>query len=320
MVINLVTGGAGFIGSHLVESLVKRGQSVVVVDDLSSGSMENLEKVENKIRFLQGDVTDRTMMCEAMKGVSYVFHLAAPVMDQDVVDPMAMHHGIATGTLNVLLAARQAHARRVIYSSSCMVYGAGHKEPRREDEVLQPLTPYAVAKWSAEQYCVSLLAMEGLETVRLRYFHVYGPRQKPRGYYVRKLAQIFNDMLEGRRPEVQANRLEPQDLIYVDDVVHANILAAAAPRAAGRVFNIASGRPTSFLDVIATVNRILGTRLAPRGVFPDSVEEFPNLADISKTEVELGFCPGTDLEQGLRWTLESMRRPLDSAPLEAVAL
>ncbi|MBI3411171.1 MAG: SDR family NAD(P)-dependent oxidoreductase [Planctomycetes bacterium] len=318
MSIHLVTGGAGFIGSHMVEALVGRGHSVVVVDNFSSGSMENLQKVEKRIHLFRGDVTDRPLMREAMKGVHCVYHLAGPLLERDG-DPMEIHHSGATGTLSVLMAARQAHVRRAICASSCMVYGTGRQEPRREDEALQPLTPYAVAKWTAEQQCLSVFAMDGLETVRLRYFHVYGPRQNPKSLYTSKLARILEGMLAGRRPVLQANRLEHQDLIFVDDVVHANILAAVAPRVAGRVFNIASGKPTSLLDVVSTINRIMGARLAPLGVFSEAVDEHAQFADIAKAEVELGFCPGTDLEQGLRWCIEYHRRQPQLLPMEAAS-
>lgn len=311
----LVTGGAGFIGSHLVESLVELGHSVTVLDNFSSGSRENLERVEKRVQIIAGEITDQESLSDAMRGVDFVFHLAGPAEEIDAhADPLETHRSGATGTLSVLLCARQANVRRVIYSSSCTIYGFSKGSPRCEHETIQPLTHYAVAKLTGEQHCVSVFAMEGLETVRLRYFHVYGPRQNPKNAYTPQLAQILENMVAGRRPMVQANNLDPQDLVFVDDVSHANILAATAPRVAGRVFNIATGRPTTSLDLVNTVNRILGTRLTPLGVNHGRSDGMAHLADITRAEIDLGFCPSTDLEQGLRRCVEHIHSQAKHRP------
>jgi UDP-glucose 4-epimerase len=301
----LVTGGAGFIGSHLVEALVDRGHVVRVLDNFSTGNADNLAEVEGRIRLIVGDLMDFALVREAVQGADYVFHEAAPVEPAlTAADPMATHHGGATGTLHVLMAAHQASVKRVIYASSCCVYGPANGLPRHEEEPTQPLSLYAVAKLTGEQHCIGFTGIYGLETVRLRYFNVFGPRQPSSSPYSTKVAQILSDMMAGRRPVIHGGTLDQQDLIYVDDVVHANLLAALAPRVAGRVYNIACGRPTTTLELVTRINTILGTQIQPIGVFPSPGEEQHNLADVTKAETELGFCSSTDLEQGLRRCIE----------------
>jgi UDP-glucose 4-epimerase len=217
---------------------------------------------------------------------------------------MAAHHAGATGTLHVLLAAREANVRRVVYASSCCVYGPADGHPRNEDARLRPLSPYAVAKLTGEQQCLGCTGLYGLPTVRLRYFNVFGPRQPPGSPYAAAVPHAVKQMLAGRGPVVPAGAAGQQDLIYVDDVVHANILAATAPRAAGRVYNIASGRLTAAPELVGALNDILGTRLQPAEALARPEEEFANAADVRKAEEDLGFCPATDLEKGLRRCLE----------------
>jgi UDP-glucose 4-epimerase len=305
MAVCLVTGGAGFIGSHLVEELLARGQVVRVLDDFSTGHLENLAEVEDRIELVRGSVLDLPAVREVMAGVDYVFHLAGPPPGAaSLADPMAAHHCGATGTLHVLVAAREANVKRLLYASSACVYGPPRGFPRREDEVTQPLSPYAVAKLTGEQQCVGFTGLYGLETVRLRYFRVFGPRQPAASPYAAALARLVKEMLEGHRPVLSGGLLAQQDLLAVGDVVHATLLAAAAPRAAGRVYNIARGRPTTSLELVETLNTILGTRLHPLEAFPSPGEPPHNLADARKAEVELGFCPGLDLERGLRLWIE----------------
>ncbi|MCI0459243.1 MAG: NAD-dependent epimerase/dehydratase family protein [Gemmataceae bacterium] len=315
MAVCLVTGGAGFIGSHLVEALRASGHTVRVLDNFSTGARRNLAEVEGAIELIQGDLQDFDVVREAVAGVDYVFHHAAPVASTNSLeDPVSAHHGGATGTLHVLMAAREARVQRVIYASSCCVYGAPTAAPRREDESLRPLSSYAVAKLMGEQHCVSFTGQYGLPTVRLRYFNVFGPRQPLGGPYAAKLNHILYAMLAGHRPLLHGGTLEQHDLMYVDDVVHANLLAATAPRVSGKVYNIASGRPVATMQLVATLNEILGTNLVPFGIVPDLRDDTDHhLACIDKAEVELGFCPSTSLANGLRRCVEYCRRQVAKA-------
>ncbi len=289
------------MGSHLVEALHNRLHHVRVLDDFSTGSAENLAKVAAAVEIVHGDVRDFDVVRRAMQGVDFVFHLAAPVEESHgLADPMHTHHGGATGTLHVLMAAREAEVRRVIYASSCCVYGEPTGAQRREDELPCPLSPYAVAKLTGEQHCVGFTGLYGLETVRLRYFNVYGPRKRPDSPYASKLTHVVSTMLAGQRPFVHGGTQEMLDLSYVDDVVHASLVAATAPRVAGKVYNIGAGRPVSTMELVGLLNDLLNTNIQPIGIMPSYDDKTNHLANIEKTEVELGFCPGTNLEKGLR--------------------
>ncbi len=307
MAVCLVTGGAGFIGSHLVEALLARGHAVRLLDNFSTGRLENLSGVEDRIELVRGNLMDLAAVREVTAGAEYVFHLAAPPAGEpSLADPVGAHHCGATGTLHVLIAAREANVKRVVYASSSCVYGTPTGMPRREDEPTVPLTPYGVAKLTGEQHCIAFTGLYGLETVRLRWFNVYGARQPPGSSYSAALTQLVRQMLAGRRPALRGGLLRQQDLIFVDDVVHATVLAATAARAAGKVYNIGRGRPTTALELVATLNTILGTDLQPLEAFPGGGEQPHNLADTRKAEVELGFCPGIDLEKGLRRCVEHL--------------
>ncbi|HYT88795.1 MAG TPA: NAD-dependent epimerase/dehydratase family protein, partial [Gemmataceae bacterium] len=278
--LKLVTGGAGFIGSHLVEALLARGHRVRVLDDFSTGRLENLEEVEDQIDLVRGTLLDLATVHKATAGADYVFHLAAPPPGEpSLADPLRTHHCGATGTLHLLLAARQANVKRVVYASSSCVYGVANDLPRREDELPLPLSPSGVAKLNGEQHCVAFTGVHGLETVRLRYFNVFGPRQPAGNTYSGEIGQLITQMLARRRPRVTGGLLRQQDLIYVDDVVHATLLSATAPRAAGRVYNIARGRPTTPLELITVLNTILGTRIEALDAVSKAPMQLHNLAD-----------------------------------------
>jgi UDP-glucose 4-epimerase len=210
------------------------------------------------------------------------------------------HHGGATGTLHVLVAARDAGVKRLLYASSAAVYGPPNGSRRREDEAAQPLSPYGVAKLAGEQQCVGFTGLYGLETVRLRYFSVFGPRQPSGSPYTAALARLAKQMLAGHRPVLPGGPRVQQDLLSVGDAVHATLLAAAAARASGRVYNIARGWPVTSLELVEALNSLLGTQLEPLEAVRSSGEQAHALADTRKAEVELGFCPGMDLERGLR--------------------
>jgi UDP-glucose 4-epimerase len=313
MAVCLVTGGAGFIGSHLVEALVARGHTVRVLDNFSTGSLAHLAQVRDRIEVITGDVTDYNVVREATEGVEVVFHQAAhsSVM-QSVVDPLATHQAGATGTLHVLLAAREAQVRRVIYAASSTAYGDGSHLPKRESDALQPLSPYAVAKLAGEQYCAAFSQVYGMETVRLRYFNVFGPRQLPGGPYGAVIPAFVEALVAGRSPVIQGDGLQTRDFTYVDDLIQANLLAAEAPRVAGRVYNIASGRRTTLLELMALINAILGTRIKPIHTSTRPGDFRHGQGDISRAQAELGYCPCTDLEQGLRRYLEYYLEQMDN--------
>lgn len=297
----LVTGGAGFIGSHLVEALVAEGHSVRVLDNFSTGSLANLAAVRDRVEVVPGDLGERDTVQAAMQDVELVFHQAAlSSVPHSVVDPLSTHQACASGTLHVLVAAHEARVRRVIYGSSSSAYGDANPGPRAENEPLQPISPYAVAKLTGEFYCTAFTAVHGLETVRLRTFNVYGPRQSSAGPYAAVIPRFLEAMRAGKRPVIHGDGKQTRDFTYVDDVVQANLLAAAARRVSGRVYNIGSGRATPVLEVVERINRLLGTALRPIYSPPRPGDLRHNQADIARAQADLGYLPCTDLDQGLR--------------------
>jgi len=307
MALCLVTGGAGFIGSHLVDALVAHGHMVRVFDNFSTGSLTNLTRVRTKVELLDGDVADPQGVRKAVKDVELVFHEAAlPSVHQSVVDPLTTHHTCGTGVLNVLVAARDARVRRFVYGASASAYGNGAPQPRRESEVLQPLSPYAAAQVAAENYCVVFGHVFGVETVRLRYFNVFGPRQRAGHPYSAVVPLFLQAMLAGQRPLIHGDGLQSRDFTYVDDIVQANLLAADAPRVAGRVYNIASGRTTTLLELVEKINAILGTDIRPIHTGPRPGDIRHSAADITRAQADLGYCPCTDLRQSLRRCIEAI--------------
>jgi UDP-glucose 4-epimerase len=297
----LVTGGGGFIGSHLVDSLVARGHQVRVLDNFSTGNLSNLASARNKIDMIKGDVADIDSVRAAMKDVELVFHQATlSSVHRSVVDPLSTHQVCADGTLHVLLSAREQRVRRVIYGASASAYGDGAPLPRRENEPLRPISPYAVAKLAGEHYCAAFSYAYGLETVRLRYFNVFGPRQFSGSPYATVIPLFIEAMLAGRRPVIHGDGTQSRDFTYVDDVVQANVLAAEAPRASGKVYNIASGRSTTLLELVERINLILGTEVKPIHTTPRVGDIRHSFADITRAQADLGYCPCTDLGQCLR--------------------
>ncbi len=300
MAVCLVTGGAGFIGSHLVDALVAAGHIVRVLDNFSTGSLANLVQVQDQIEIIRGDVTDIEVVAEAVKGVELVFHQAALVsVPRSVADPLATHQVCATGTLQVLMASQGGHVRRVIYAASSSAYGNASKLPLRETDSPHPLSPYAVAKLAGEQYCSAFTHVYGLETVRLRYFNVFGPRQSPSGPYSAVIPLFLEAMADGRNPRIHGDGLQSRDFTYVDDIVQANLLAAEVPRVAGKIYNIASGRRTSLLDLVENINKILGTQIKAIHDKPRPGDIRHSQADISLAQAELGYCPCTDMKNDL---------------------
>jgi UDP-glucose 4-epimerase len=309
----LVIGGAGFIGSHLVDALVARGHTVRVLDNFSTGSAANLALSLDKIELLVGDIADEELVAQAVKGVELVFHHASPSEWIHIhADAKESRSRSLTNTRTVLSAAHRAGVRRVVYASSARVYGRAASLPVSENHPTNLISPHAIATVAGEQDCRAFTRAHGLETVRLRYFNVFGSRQPSASLYAAVIGRAIKAMLFGRRPVIHGSGLEPQDFLFVDDVVYANLLVAEANRVSGRVYNIGRGRPTTALDIVAILNGILGTNLRPIHAAPLSPSDLHNVADIERSEAELGFCPFTNLEKGLRLCVSFYSRWKDS--------
>ena len=309
---DLVTGGAGFIGSHLVEELVQRGRHVRVLDNFSTGSAANLAGVAGAIEVVEGDITDPDTVRAAMRGVRRVFHQAAlRSVPRSVDDPASSNHVNVHGTLTVLIAARDAGVERVVYASSSSVYGHRHVLPMREDEATHPVSPYAVSKLAGELYCRVFWQLYGLPTVSLRYFNVFGPRQAPDSAYAAVIPKFIAAALGGESLEVHGDGCQSRDFTYVRNVVLANCLAAESRAAVGEAINVACGRQHSLLDIVELLSRIAG-RGNGGGVKWHTTESRPGdvrhtLADIAKAVRLLGYRPEVRFEEGLLWTAEALR-------------
>lgn len=304
----LVTGGAGFIGSHLVTALVERGDQVRVVDNLSSGFRTNLDHVAGQVELIEGDAADPQLMADAVRGVDVVFHQAALAsVPASVRDPLRSHHQCATATVNVLAAAQQRGVRRVVLAASSAAYGDQPNLVKQESDPLDPLSPYAAAKIASEYYCHAFGRSFGLETVSLRYFNVYGPRQDPHSEYSAVIPIFVSKMLAGERPTVFGDGQQSRDFVYVADVVQANLLAADAADAVGQVVNIGSGKRSTLLDLIAAINQALGTDLQPQFAPPRPGDVRDSLADISRAAKCLGYAPQVDLTAGLQQSIAYYR-------------
>ncbi|HVS37044.1 MAG TPA: SDR family oxidoreductase [Gemmataceae bacterium] len=301
MALHLVTGGAGFIGSHLVDALLARGDSVRVLDDFSTGSWDNLDAVRDRIEVIEGDITDPSVVRAAMRGVEVVYHQAALAsVPRSVANPLATHRVCVDGTLQVLLAARDAKVRRVVYAASSSAYGNSARLPKRESDPTAPLSPYAAAKLAGENYCAAFSEVYGLETVRLRYFNVFGPRQTPDSPYAAVIPLFIRAMTAGQAPTVHGDGEQSRDFTFVEDVVQANLLAASAPGVIGRLYNVACGRRTSLLELIALLNELIGANMAPVHAAPRAGDVKHSLADIERARQELKYRPTTDMKEGLR--------------------
>jgi len=301
----LVTGGAGFIGSHLVDHLVTGEDRIRVLDDLTTGNTGNLAGVAGRIDLIEGSVTDRSAVEKAVRGCDVVFHLAAlPSVAQSVADPLRSHEISATGTLNVLNAARLEKARRVVYAASSSAYGDQPGDVRRETDLLLPLSPYAAAKLAGEHYCRCFHEAYGLETVCLRFFNVFGPRQDPKRPYSGVIPLFINAMRQGKRPTIFGDGLQSRDFVYVADVVQALTRAAAAPSAAGNVYNVGTGQSITILDLVTALNAILGLQMQPILAPPRAGDVRHSRSDITLARKELGFDPTVSIEEGLRRTVD----------------
>jgi UDP-glucose 4-epimerase len=300
----LVTGGAGFIGSSIVAELMRHSGRVRVLDNFSTGRRDNLGPFLDRIELIEGDLRDLSTVRQAVEGVDYVLHHAALAsVQRSVDDPLATHAANTTGTLHLLLAARDAGVRRVVYASSSSIYGDSPTLPKREDMLPRPKSPYAVAKLTAAHYCQAFAEVFGLETVSLRYFNVFGPRQDPTSQYAAVVPLFIMAMLQGESPVVHGDGHQSRDFTFVSNIERANLLAAAAPNVAGRVFNVACGQRHTLLDLIATLNDILDTRITPVHTAPRPGDVRHSLADITAAQEALGYRVEVDFHEGLRRTV-----------------
>lgn len=307
----MVTGGAGFIGSHLVEHLVAAGHDVTVMDDLSSGRRTNLSAVRRQIHFIRGSITDENRCRRAMEGIDCVLHQAAVTSVQRSVDePLLAHRVNATGTLNMLTSARAQGVRRVVYAGSTSAYGNATTLPNAEDHATGPRSAYAASKLAGEAYCVAFHATYGLETVVLRYFNVFGPRQDPNSPYAAVVPRFIAAALAGERPTIHGDGRQTRDFVYVANVVHANLLAAQAPaaRVAGQVFNVGCGTTVSVNELWERVRSLVGVPVLPVYAEPRPGEVRDSLAAMEKARELVGYEPVVDFEEGLRQTVTFYRR------------
>jgi UDP-glucose 4-epimerase len=305
----LVTGGAGFIGSHLVEALVGHNCQVRVLDNLSTGKPANLVGVRDQVELIQGSVTDAAAVDRAVEGCEVVFHLAAlPSVARSVEAPLESHVACATGTVNVLDAARRLGVRRVVYAASSSAYGDIPGAVRVESEPVSPMSPYAAAKLAGEFYCRCFTTVYNLETVRLRFFNIYGPRQDASNPYSGVIAIFIGMMSEGRRPRVDGDGLQSRDFTYVGNAVQAVVKAADAPAASGNVYNIGNGGSITVLDLIGHLNEVLGTKIQPIFAAGRPGDVRHSQADITLARRDLGYDPKVSFQQGLAWTLEWYRQ------------
>ena len=302
----LVTGGAGFIGSNLVDALLSDGHAVRVLDNFSTGHRANLEHVAAGIELVEGDLRSYERVAHAVHGCEVVFHEGAmPSVPRSVQDPLTSSEINIGGTLNVLLAARDAGTRRVVFASSSSVYGDAPGFPRAETQATSPLAPYAVSKLAAEQYCRVAHRVYGLETVCLRYFNVFGRRQDPFSQYSAVIPKFIIAMRDAVAPTIYGDGTQSRDFTHVDDVVAANLLAMAVPDVGGRIFNIACGRQISLNALVDELNAILGTDIEAVRVEPRSGDVKHSRADVSLAERELGFRAAVDFGEGLRRTIDA---------------
>jgi nucleoside-diphosphate-sugar epimerase len=303
----LVTGGAGFIGSHLAEELVRRGHRVRVVDNLITGKRRNLAHLPD-VEFMEGDLAEPGVAERAVAGMDYVLHQAAiPSVPRSVNDPITSNRANITTVLNVLVAARDAGVKRLVYAASSSAYGNAAALPKREDMPTHPLSPYALQKLVGEQYCQMFTALYGFETVATRYFNVFGPRQDPGSPYSGVISLFSSALLEGRQPVIYGDGEQTRDFTYVANAVDGVLRACEAPRAAGEVINVATGGRISLNELLRVMNQLLGTRLYALYKDPRAGDVRDSQADISKAQSLLGFTPTVGLEEGLRRTLDWCR-------------
>lgn len=304
----LITGGAGFIGSHLAEELVHRGEEVRILDNFDSGTHDNIKHFAENVELIEGDIRDLEAVKKAVKGTNYILHQAAlRSVPLSVDDPLSTNEINVQGTLNVLWAAREAGVKRVVNASSSSVYGGGDKLPQVENQPPNPLSPYAVSKLAAEYYCEVFTDIYGLETVSLRYFNVFGPRQDPKSQYAVVVPIFINAGLNGKQAEVHGDGLQTRDFTFIADTVDAILLAAVAPGISGKVFNVACGKRYSVLDLLKTAEKLLGVSIKYVHTDPRPGDARHTQGDITLANELMGYEVKVPFEEGLRRTVEWFR-------------
>ena len=307
----LVTGGAGFIGSNMVDELLRRGESVRVLDNLSTGRLENLAGALDRIDFCEADIRNLEQIQPCFKGVDFVLHLAAlPSVPRSVADPVSANKVNIEGTLNVLLASRDAKVKRVVFAASSAAYGDNPTLPRVESHEPLPMSPYALTKLAGEYYCQIFTRLYGLEAVALRYFNIFGPRQNPHSQYTGVLSKFIAAYIKGTTPTIFGDGEQSRDFTYVDNVVDATLRACTAPEAPGRVINVGVGGRFTLNQTIALLNEIFGKQVTPRYDPPRDGDVLHSQANISLARQVLGYEPKVPYEQGLRRTVEWYRGEL----------
>ncbi len=301
----LVTGGAGFIGSHIVETLVARGENVVVFDNLSTGKVENLAGLRDRITFVEGDLRDLDTVKSACRGVEYVLHQGALAsVPRSIANPIASNEVNSNGTLNLLVAARDAGVRRVVYAGSSSIYGDTPTLPKQEDMPANPLSPYAISKYAGEMYCQVFTRLYEIEAVVLRYFNVFGPRQDPTSQYAAVIPLFITALQRGEAPHVFGDGEQSRDFTYVANVVEANLLACEASEAAGQVINVACGDRITINELIQVMQQLLEVDTKPIYEQPRPGDVKHSMADITRARDLLGYRVVVPLEEGLRRTVE----------------
>src|SRR5580692_5491754 len=310
MAIYLITGIGGFIGSSLARELLQRGEQVRGVDNFSTGRRGNLAQILNQIDFREADILDLNAMKSACAGVDYVLHQAAiPSVPKSVLDPIGSNRANVDGTVNVLVAARDAKVKRVIYAASSSAYGDTPTLPKHERMTPDPISPYAVAKLASEHYLISFYRCYGLETVALRYFNIFGPRQDPSSPYSGVLAKFITLMLQGKQPTIFGDGEQSRDFTYIDNTVEANLLACKAPasQVAGKMFNVATARRVSLNETFVALQKLTSYSGCPIYAAERGGDIKHSLADISSAEAHLGYKPKVSFEEGLRKTVDWYR-------------
>jgi nucleoside-diphosphate-sugar epimerase len=301
----LVTGGAGFIGSHIVRALVKNGDGVSVIDDFSSGQRENLEGVIDKIELIEGDIRDKDSVNKAMQGADYILHQAAlRSVPKSLLKPELYNDVNINGTLNILRVAKDLKVKRVVFASSSSIYGERARLPEKEDLYPLLISPYALTKLAGEYYCRIFSEIHGLETIGLRYFNVFGPRQSLENEYAVVIPKFITCMLKDESPPIHGDGTQTRDFTYVENVVQANIKAATMPGIKSELLNIACGKAYSVLDIIKYINKILKKDIKPRFTPPRSGDVKHTLADIGKAKKLIKFKPEIGFEEGLKKTID----------------